>query len=501
MEILITSIQDFRNRDHRVCDLISKGLGVLDELDLNVIMDTLDTQWRKLRPELAVVIETEYDDRVYRDCFYSYYSTKLECYERNCIRLSLFEQSITDEDEFSFEYSKKIQDAYLGFIILRPLVNACIGRNVISPKAEKNCEDLAIREVEVKSSCMGYKLKVCGFPHSSQDGEMMSCAETTIWTMMEYLGNKYPIYKPILPSVISELSESMSFERAVPSDGLSYKQISNILKHNDLGCIVYDMSNPRFKELFTCYVESGFPLAVCLLDDNDTEGHAIVCVGRKNISKERILKVPAVRAVEEVDIKLKFWNTAIDEFVFNDDNMPCYQIAKFDEPVKHYEDEEWKNVKITHFIVPLHRKIYIDAGTAIDAANNLLTYVIKVPSGSVVRTFLTSSRSYKDYVAKNPDFSQDEKMRLLTMDMAKFIWITEYADVDSFCAEKANGIILIDATGHLDGKDISSIIFYQKGTSAIIYDRKEKKHYEYKALMATRFKSFKSNLRQEEKLS
>ena len=79
MEILITSIQDFRNRDHRVCDLISKGLGVLDELDLNVIMDTLDTQWRKLRPELAVVIETEYVDRVYRDCFYSYYSINVTC--------------------------------------------------------------------------------------------------------------------------------------------------------------------------------------------------------------------------------------------------------------------------------------------------------------------------------------------------------------------------------------------------------------------------------------
>lgn len=501
MKILVTSIQDFKDRHHRVCDLISEGLSVSNGVDLDIIMNTLDVHWRKLRPELTVVIETEYVDRVYRDCFYSYYSTKLERYERNCIRLSLFNPSITAYSEFDSDYAVKLQDAYLGFIIVRPLINSCIGRNVISPKAEKNCEELAIREAEVKSSCMGYKLKVSGFPHSSQDGEMMTCAETTIWTMMEYFGNKYPIYTPTLPSIISELSESMSFERTIPSEGLYYDQISKILKHHGLGCVVYEESNPRFKELFTCYVESGFPLAVCLLDNNDTEGHAIVCVGRKNIPKEKILDVPAVKIGEEDDFKLKFWNDTIDEFVFNDDNMPCYQIAKFDEPVKHYEDDEWKNVKITHFIVPLHRKIYIDAETAIDAANNLLAYVIKVPSGSVVRTFLTSSRSYKDYVAKNPDFLQDEKMRLLTLDMAKFIWVTEYADIDSFCDEKANGIILMDATGRSRANDVSSIILYQKDTSAMVYDQKKKMHYEYKAVMATRFKSFKNNLKQEEKFS
>lgn len=274
-----------------------------------------------------------------------------------------------------------------------------------------------------------------------------------------------------------------------------YDQISDVLKRHGLACMVYYNEDPRFKELFTCYVESGFPLAVCLLDKDGKIGHAVVCVGRKNVPRNKIKEIPVIKASNENETELRSWNMAIDEFVFNDDNVPCYQIARFDRPVKHYEDEEWNQVEITHFIVPLYKKIYIDAANAIDAANNLLVEEIGVESGNVVRTFLTSSRSYKDYVAKNQDFSQEEKQKLLTLDMAKFIWVTEYADVNSFCNEKANGIILMDATGQINADDISSIILFQKGTSAIVYNQKTKSYHEYEKLMTTYFNTFKNNLK------
>lgn len=498
MEIQITSIQELRNKNEKTIEFLAKGLNLSKDEEIGNVLETLYEHLDKLRPELIVIIETEYVDRGYRDCYYTYYSTKLEQYERNCIRLSLFEDSIKSiEMNLDEDYGKKLQEAYLGFIIIRPLVNACIGRNVISPKAKMNSSDLAICEALVKASCMGYKLNVYGFPHSSQDGEMMTCAETTVWSMMEYFGNKYSIYTPTLPSTISGLNESLSYERKVPSSGMHYDQISNILKRHGLSCIVYDNENPRFKELFTCYVESGFPLVACLLDKDGTIGHAIVCIGRKNVPREKVKEMSVSETNKKNGVELISWNMAIDEFVFNDDNVPCYQVAKFDEPAKHYEDEEWNKVKITHFIVPLYKKIYIDAETAIDTANNLLVETIGVESGNIVRTFLTSSRSYKDYVTKNSDFSLEVKQTLLTLDMAKFVWVTEYADANSFCDEKANGIILMDATGHIDAnvEDISSIILYQKKTSAFVYNQEEKRHREFEKFMPTRFNTFKNNLK------
>lgn len=497
MEILITSIDKFKRKDREIIDVVSKGLNFSTNEVSSIVLPALDRHLGKLRPDLTVVIETEYVDCGYRDSYYSYYSTKLERYSRNCIRLSLFENTIASVDDvvLDADFAKKMQETYMGFIILRPLLYACVGRNVISPKAEINCKELAVCETAIKASCMGVKLNVCGFPHSSQDGEMMTCAETAIWAMMEYFGNKYSIYTPTLPSTISKMKESLSSERIFPSTGLTYKQISYILKQFGLGCVVYEHKNPRFKELFTCYVESGFPLAVCLFDKDETIGHAVVCVGRKNIPRDKIKEVPVIQASEDNGVQLRSWNTAINEFVFNDDNMPSYQIASFDEPVKHYEDDEWNNVKITHFIVPLYKKIYIDAETAIDISNNLLVEVIGDKFDNIVRTFLTSSRSYKDYIAKNEDFSQVEKQMLLTLDVAKFIWVTEYANMNSFCADKANGIILIDATGHIDTDDNSSIILYQKGTSAFVYNQRTKTHHEYENLMATKFNTFKTNLK------
>lgn len=492
MDILVTSIQNIKARDQDTMDILVKGLNLHAPTDLTTVLESLKTHLDQLRPELQIVIETEYVDRVYRDSYYTYYSTKLEQYNRNCVRLSLFENTMTLDDDLDVDFAKKLQDSYLGFIILRPIVDASIGRNVISPKANKNFESLAVCETMVKASCMGYKLHVQGFPHSSQDGEMMTCAETTVWAMMEYFGNKYSIYTTTLPSIIAGIKDSLSYERDIPSPGMYYDQISKVLKQHGLSCIVYDNENPRFQELFSCYIESGFPLAVCLLDNDDTIGHAIVCVGRKIIPRHEIVNV-APTLVN--NIELKSWNKTIKEFVFNDDNVPSYQIAKFDEPVKHYEDDEWNGVKITHFIVPLHKKIYIDAETAIDAANNLLVEVIGIEPGSVVRTFLTSSRSYKDYISKNSDFLQEEKQKLLTLDMAKFIWVTEYSDVDSFCREKANGIILMDATGHIDSKNTASIILYQKGKSAFVYNHNTRKHHEHKDLMSTCFETFKNNLK------
>ena len=68
-------------------------------------------------------------------------------------------------------------------------------------------------KVDVTSN--GLKTSVFGFPHASQDGETITCAETSILNVMEYFGLKYPEYSPILPSKIKFVVESQSFEKDI----------------------------------------------------------------------------------------------------------------------------------------------------------------------------------------------------------------------------------------------------------------------------------------------
>lgn len=145
-----------------------------------------------LREDLTIIIETDYVDNVYCDSYYNYFSTKSKVYKKHCLRLSLFEPIVKSFDDFTNLSDEDLNRYFLGYIILRPLVR-CIGRSAISVKAKKQLPSGKNREIclcKVHSTCLGRKLFVEAFPHSSQDGEDMVCAETMLWALNEYFGNK-----------------------------------------------------------------------------------------------------------------------------------------------------------------------------------------------------------------------------------------------------------------------------------------------------------------------
>ena len=156
------------------------------------------------------VVEAPYVDKVFRDSFYSYYSSKLIPYKRDCIRISIFDGEISKDDfvPFQEENYEALWHRYRGFIILRPTEPNIIGRSVIAPKALRN-HSLEICQTGFDTTTNGLKFRVHGFPYSSQDSETITCAETTIWAIMEYFGHRYPEYKPVLPSsIISTLNRT-----------------------------------------------------------------------------------------------------------------------------------------------------------------------------------------------------------------------------------------------------------------------------------------------------
>ncbi len=474
---------------------VLKDLGL--PVDISDSNEEITNFFLTLREDLTVIVETDYVDKVYRDSYYNYFSTKLKDYQRNCIRVSLFEPNVISDFDLTKDQKKMMQSCYLGFVILRPLVKARIGRNVISPKAKKNGNDLAICEAPIKATCLGYKLSVKGFPHSSQDGEMMTCAETAVWEIMEYFGNKYAMYSPILPSNITSALEQALSHRMLPSVGLSYNEMSQALKKFGMASVIYDQQNQKARQIFTCYIESGFPLAVSLetteTDVSDDEGHAVVCIGRKNVPRSIVNDFNPIKMDNNKSYYL--WNECLNSFIFNDDNYPCYQVTNYDNPTGYYNDD-FKGAKITNFIVPLHPRIYMDAENAIWVSNVIITGIIDPPENSVIRTFLTSNRSYKEYIVRNEDFSEEEKGALLTLDMAKFVWVTEIADKESFLDYKANGIILIDATGYIiDDNYLPSVLFVQVGQDGYIYDEEDRNLIKYSFGLSTEFKSFRNNLK------
>lgn len=404
-----------------------------------------------LKDDLYFLIEHPYIDKVYRDSFYTYYSSKLYPYKRDCIRVSIFNFNIGEEDFRSNRGKGKLQRGFLGFFVIRPITPNSWGRSAISPKALKS-NNFVICQTKVCAAVNGVKMLVNAFPHSSQDRETITCAETTLWALMEYFGNKYPEYQPALPSKIHKVLSGKKAERQVPSLGLLPTDISFVLKEFGFGSRIYSEEQFRddFKSILAIYVESGIPVVV-LIEDGPVK-HAALCVGRETFDHKQLRTAPRETVKFEDDSVINYkLNSKIDrKFVFVDDNLPAYQLSSLFTPCSNYSVPRWKNCQISHLVVPLHSKVYLEAFEAkkfiLEYAANFLSEKVLQDQATFFRIFLASSRSFKDALVEDEIIDKVTKEFILDTPMPKFIWVAELSDENLVRKKLARGLILLDAT-------------------------------------------------------
>lgn len=433
--------------------------------------DAIDGFVADLRDNLTVVVESEYIDKDFRDSYYAYYSSKLTETHRNCVRISFLEP--IDNLNLNDDIPMKVIDNYRGFVVLRP-IKKIIGRNVIDPKILKDTtHKLRIMTADIHSSCLGIKTTAIGFPHSSQDGEMMTCAETTVWSIMEYFGHKYPEYCPMQASKIHKLLSQTTFQRQLPSTGLSVQQISIALKEAGFGSkVYYTVANPvPMNEVLASYIESGIPVGVCM--ENNEIGHAIVCVGHEKVDISDIDQAPT----DEVDgVNLHVWNRHISKFIFNDDNQNPYEVADYSNPADKYVKQkldEWKGAIVSMLVVPLNRKIYLEANDALRLGKEIAVRLLKARANSVIRTFLASGRTYKEFLLFKSGMPSDKRKWYYALDFPKFVWVTEISDIDVCKRGKFNGLLIFDATDPMTG--VKNVLWAQYDGAYYIYDKKDLK--------------------------
>lgn len=425
--------------------------------------------FRGLREDITVVIEVPYVDKVFRNSYYHYFSSKHFRYDRDCIRLSLFEGSVTEHHFEDPQLFSALAESFLGVIVIRPTFPQLFGRTSLSPKALKK-HDFVACLATTPFSINGLKLDIAAFPHASQDSEHLTCAETSIWSIMEYFGHRYPDYVPVLPSDIIGALSDPAFERMVPSRGLSVFQISFALKQFGFGPRIYSREafkskEDDFRRILSWYVESGIPVIVALAGDG--VGHAVLFVGHENIGC-----VPHSGPGRHVGDVAGGWLDTADldkRYIVIDDNHPPYQVCTFDAPADYYDDPKFKNLHIAAFVVPLYQRIYLEP---IEAYSLALAVIERVTARSgarnqtVTRFFLTSSRSYKKWVLLCAELQKDLKDVILSTPMPKFIWVTEISDYELFSKCRARGMIVIDATGNASR---NSLLFFAH--DGIIYLR------------------------------
>lgn len=433
---------------------------------------------------MLIVLEPYYVDMLYRDSYYHYYSEVLTEISRNCCRLSFFgldKKQFRMIDEYPFEHPEEIlldeeiqnelEKSFIGTVTLRPLYNRYIGRVLLDP--DKILTDkVFLRRTSTMVTIFGHGYKLKFFPHAGQDGLYMTCAEISLWMIFEYFGLQYSDYHTVLPSEFIDFNAKNKPERTLPTQGMDAISKSRILKNFGLHPKVYMLDvyqkvfrsgEITFRILFHIYVESGIPLVLSLLGDDNQHGHSVVCIGHGPVNY-KILDKKSTEYIHWENAKFEIIDSSqlVDKYIIMDDNSVPYCSRPLEELSLH------NSYKLKYFIAPLNRKVYMDAHHATNIFDILITRYMKeiidyldnsdLESKKVVRRiFLTTGRKYKSFRTKHGKCFL-EKEFYANLPCAKFIWVMELGIAPKYREGIVFAEFVLDATGGKESENAALMV-------------------------------------------
>ena len=428
---------------------------------------------------VSAFVEPIYIDRIHRDSYYSYYSENHLEVSRYCKRILFFEGQVTDGLD---DNAKKLQSVFLGSMVIRPLKTGCIGRTLLSPRVFWGSKNLTsyIRISKYKINFLGMELWVKAFPFLTQDSIVTTCAETSIMIMLDYYSNQYNDYRFALPSDISKCVQRFSNSRVLPSHGLSYGIMSKVLFEFGLFTHFHRFSqnarSKKYKNYLYYYVESGMP--VCLNLSKGNIGHAVVCIGHKEISTSEMTNSLTCYSSDHNSTYFASTAAGCNSLIIMDDNLPPYyeysflsnEINPFELYVVRADKQngcENNKMMIDCFIAPLHKRMHMIASRAEEVVLELIANDFTNPclyfrnrkedlknwgtdkdNPLFFRLFLASSRHYRNNRIKNSSSVMTAAYRhyCLGVPLPQFIWVCELYTKISYDEKMAIGEIVIDAT-------------------------------------------------------
>ncbi|MFT3714050.1 MAG: hypothetical protein QM817_40835 [Archangium sp.] len=275
----------------------------------------------------SIVVEQHYVDRHFREEFDLYYSRLLNPPTTHCRRLHFFTKNLSREalgelleraldDKEGIE--SELSGAYLGFVVLRPVPHAVVGRSLLAFR-----EDSPEREIhattKLSAHLMGLELSVRGTAFQQQDRAVGACATAAVWMAMSRVARLDGARSPS-PAFIARAAARMAGTegRFLPSRGLTIPQVTDAIRECGYEPESFRSApNPgEFLHHLHCYLRSGIPAVLVVARDNDEEAHAVTAVG---------YRLGVVRPELEIDLLTR--SRRINRIYVHDDRLGPYARA------------------------------------------------------------------------------------------------------------------------------------------------------------------------------
>lgn len=276
----------------------------------------------------SIVLEGRYVDRHYLGDFSEYYSRSFSAPVTQCRRLHFFDSDVTTikrtvRDGYKDQRARsaaeeELNKRYLGFVVIRPLIGARVGRTVLRtypPDGFRRFQ--VVRPYRVNLA--GLRLKIDGLAYQQQDGGAAVCASTALWSALQRVafvaGHRTPT-----PSMITAASKSPF----PASHGLSDIEMAAAL--SSLGYVADQFvpaeNRPLFRAKLIASLESNLPVVLSMEKEVETGagkitvGHAVTVTGYRDGNISALVPSPVPK---QPPIRMR--SAGVSVLYVHDDNL------------------------------------------------------------------------------------------------------------------------------------------------------------------------------------
>jgi hypothetical protein len=279
----------------------------------------------------GILVESDYTDRHFIEEFSAYYATRFRTPRATCTRIHIFSTRIDEtttatwierassSDNARAALQQDLSDQYLGYIVVRPLPFAPIGRTLLRPyrstDTQRCYEPAATRHLV---HLFGLELTVSALPFQQQDRAVGACATTAVWTALSRT-LKTDGSRSVTPREVTEAAtRHLVHHRTLPAEaGLTDDQIDAAIRA--FGYEPHHLSSEKddlLQVCLKCYLSSGIPVLLSVGDEATTTRHALVLAGYRAaaaadrgpleypVTASRVLRTRAIAKVYAHDDRL-----------------------------------------------------------------------------------------------------------------------------------------------------------------------------------------------------
>jgi hypothetical protein len=237
--------------------------------------------------KIFFIYEEQYIDKYYLDDYAQYYAKCFNAYSKYTSRVHFF-KSAMNLQEFEEDFKRgiigdeqslnRLQECYLGFMIIRPIANTFISN--ISFKTVSQADNKRILTKRYDINLYGIKLYIDTIPMQEQDRVVSACATVALWTF--YHASKVMCHNSIpSPSNITKSAflAQDGVAREFPNNGLTPAMMLKSIKQNHCSP---DFFTDNILEYIYAYVSNNIPvlLSVEVKTKEDSLGyHAVTVLG------------------------------------------------------------------------------------------------------------------------------------------------------------------------------------------------------------------------------